>query len=237
MNGNAMKTTVGLRVRTGVFAVVFRLSKLLILQIGVICAGVPAIAGETPSPPVGCAAPEYHQFDFWIGAWTIKQKILQADGGWFEADATTKVSPILDGCALMEEWQGEVLFFWEGMKKTEAMTGFSLRAFDPLTKRWVLSWMDSRHHRLAEFEGVFRDGRGEFFRKQPGKDGQETTTRITFSNITPLSVHWDLAVKSARASDWKTLWIMEMSRPSATAKTGVPNSADLYSLGDTSPRS
>jgi Protein of unknown function (DUF1579) len=159
-----------------------------------------------------CLAPEHHQFDFWIGDWAIKQKILKADGSWFEADATTKVAPILGGCALVEHWKGDVLFFWEGMEKAEPLQGFSVRAYDPKTKQWVLSWMDSRHPRFGEFVGGFTDGRGEFFRKSPAKDGKQTTTRITFSDITPTSLHWDLAVSSDDGKTWRTLWIMEMTR-------------------------
>lgn len=162
-----------------------------------------------------CSAPEHREFDFWIGDWTIKQKILKADGSWFEADATTKISPILGGCALMEEWKGKVLFFWEGMEEPAPLQGFSARAFDPKTKQWVISWMDTRNPRFGEFVGNFKEGRGEFFRKSPAANGKQSTTRVTFSDITPRSVHWDLAVSSDDGKTWRMLWIMEMTRPIA----------------------
>ncbi len=165
-----------------------------------------------------CRAPDYHQFDFWIGDWTIKQKIRRADGGWFEADATTTVSPILGGCALVEHWKGDVLFFWEGMKEAEPLQGFSVRAYDPKTKQWILSWMDSRRPRFGEFVGGFSDGRGEFFKKSSTPDGKQTTTRITFSDITQSAVHWDLAVSSDAGKSWQILWVMEMTRAEAVPK-------------------
>jgi hypothetical protein len=56
--------------------------------------------------------------------------------------------------------------------------------------------MDTLHLRFSEFEGTFRDGRGEFFRKRPNEQKKETIARITFSDITPASVHWDLAVST-----------------------------------------
>jgi hypothetical protein len=164
-----------------------------------------------------CSGPEYHQFDFWIGQWDIKQKILKADATWFEADAHTNVSPILGGCALMEEWQGDVLFFWEGMEQPEPLKGFSVRAFDRKTNQWTISWMDTRHLRFSEFEGNFHDGRGEFFRKRLNEEKKETVTRITFSEIKPASVRWDLAVSSDDGQNWKTLWIMQMTRPNKPA--------------------
>lgn len=170
-----------------------------------------------------CSDPEYHQFDFWIGQWDIQQKILKADGTWFETDASTHVSPILGGCALMEEWQGNVFFFWEGMEKPAPLKGFSVRAFDRKTKQWTISWMDTRHLRFSEFAGNFRDGRGEFFRKRSDGKGKETVTRVTFSDITPTSVRWDLSVSTDDGQSWKTLWIMQMTRPDkqANKRTGA----------------
>jgi hypothetical protein len=182
----------------------------LFLSIGV-CATLGAIMPSATSS-AECSNPEYHQFDFWIGQWDIKQKILKADGTWFEADARTNVSPILDGCALIEEWQGDVLFFWEGMEKPEPLKGFSVRAFDQKTNHWTISWMDTGHLRFTEFEGTFHDGRGEFFRKGPNENGKKTITRVTFSDITSASVHWDLAVSTDDGQSWKTLWIMQMTR-------------------------
>ena len=194
------------------------MTAVLMLHLCVFGAGAPKAISDAPTS-AACSGPEYHQFDFWIGQWSIKQKILQANGDWFEAPASTSVSPILGGCGLMEQWKGDVLFFWEGMEKPEPLDGFSVRAFDPVSHQWVISWMDSRHLRFTEFKGVFKDGRGEFFRKQAAKDGKgTTTTRIVFSGITPTSVRWELAVKSDAAADWKTLWIMEMVRRNAEAK-------------------
>ncbi len=189
----------------------FRLGAILLL-VGSIRAGVPIAASDALPSFSGCTGPEYHQFDFWIGEWKIKQKILQENGDWFEADATTKVSPILGGCALMEEWQGNVLFFWEGMNEPELIKGFSVRAYDPRRQQWVISWMDSRHLRFTEFTGAFKEKRGEFFRKQSAESGKETTTRITFAEIAPDAVRWELAVRSNDSENWKILWIMDMTR-------------------------
>lgn len=181
------------------------------------CAVLNMIA-VSASSSAECSDLGYHQFDFWIGQWDIKQEILKADGTWFKADASTKVSPILGGCALMEEWQGDVFFFWEGMEKPEPLKGFSVRAFDQKTNQWTISWMDTRHLRFTEFAGRFRDGRGEFFRKRPNENGKETITRVTFSDITPASVRWDLAISPDDGQSWKTLWIMQMTRRDKQAK-------------------
>ncbi len=192
------------------------MSPRLFLSIGTCIALGATLASATTSPE--CSGQEYHQFDFWIGQWDIKQKILKADGKWFEANASTNVSPVLGDCALMEEWQGDVFFFWEGMEKPEPLKGFSVRAYDSKTKQWTISWMDTRHLRFTEFVGSFHDGRGEFFRKRPNGKGNETITRVTFSEITPASVLWELAISTDAGQTWKPLWIMQMTRRERRAK-------------------
>ena len=185
--------------------------KGLIVVLVVLLAGVTVVTGKNGDGPV-CAAKEHRQFDFWLGDWKIRQKLLKADGTWFEADAQTSVRSALDGCALVEHWSGDVLFFWEGMKSPESMKGLSVRAYDPKSKSWTINWMDTRALRFGEHVGVFSNGKGEFFRTVRNPDGKETTTRITFSNITKSSVHWDLAVASPDRESWQTVWIMEMDR-------------------------
>lgn len=159
-----------------------------------------------------CKEKEHQQFDFWLGEWSIKQKILKADGKWFQADAETVVNLALDGCAVVENWSGEVLFFWEGMKAPEAIKGLSVRSYDTRTNKWTIHWMDTRNLQFSTFEGEFTGDKGEFFRSVKTADGKEIITRIKFSDITRSSVYWDLAVSSDRKSSWKTLWVMEMTR-------------------------
>jgi hypothetical protein len=163
-------------------------------------------------PSVACASPEARQFDFWIGEWNINQKILQADGRWLKLGATTKVSPALDGCALIEHWEGQVLFFWEGMKEVQQLRGLSVRSFDPKTGKWSIYWMDTRNPRFGVFEGGFIDGKGEFVRTGTTSDGRPLLSRITFSGISTNAVEWDLAVSSNMGKAWQTLWQMEMRR-------------------------
>jgi hypothetical protein len=159
-----------------------------------------------------CESAEAKQFDFWLGNWNIKQKILKADGSWFESKAKTRVTKILDGCAVQENWEGEVQFFWEGMQKPEKIKALSVRSFDVKTEIWKINWMDTRNPQFSTFEGNFANGKGEFFRKVVGENGKETIIRITFSDIKSNSVRWDLAVSSDNGKTFITLWIMEMSK-------------------------
>lgn len=153
-----------------------------------------------------------HAFDLWIGDWRIQQKILRQDGTWLELPAKTSVSSALDGRALIEHWQGDIQFFWEGMQSVEPMEGLSVRSYDPGTGEWSIYWMDSRTPRFdSPYMGVFTDGRGEFFREWETPQGKHIG-RITFSDITTDSVHWELAVSSDEGHTWRAIWIMNMGR-------------------------
>ncbi len=159
------------------------------------------------------------QFDFWIGTWKIEQKILRKDGSWLRLHATTSVSPAIDSNALVEHWEGDVEFFWEGMNKPEHMSGLSVRAYDKRTDKWYIHWMDSRNPRFgAPYVGAFGDGKGEFYREWESARGKQRG-RITFSDITDASVHWDLAVSADEGRTWKTLWIMEMKRTNEESRS------------------
>ena len=160
-----------------------------------------------------CTSKEHQEFDFWLGNWNIKQKILKADSSWFESKAKTKVAKILNGCAVQENWEGEVQFFWEGMTKPEKIKALSVRSFGEKTKKWMINWMDTRNPQFSGFEGNFADGKSEFFRKVAGENGGKgTILRITFSDIKENSVRWDLAVSTDDGKKFTTLWIMEMTK-------------------------
>ena len=155
-----------------------------------------------------------HAFDFWIGDWVIQQRILRQDGTWLRSEAKTAVSPVLNGSALIEHWEGTVEFFWEGMKAPEKMKGLSVRAYDPQADKWYIHWMDSRTPRFGEpYVGNFDQDQGQFYKEWQTPQGKRLG-RITFSNITLNSVVWDLAISSDEGQTWTSLWIMEMSRSS-----------------------
>lgn len=161
---------------------------------------------------VRCGEPPARAFDFWVGDWNIRQQMLREDGTYLELPAKTSVSVALDGCALVEYWEGEVQFFWEGMEKPEMMKAISVRAYEPRTKKWHLHWMDTRSRYFdTPYVGDFADSRGEFYREWTTPEGTRVG-RITFSNISRDSVSWSLAVSSDGRQSWTPMWMMEMRR-------------------------
>jgi len=64
-----------------------------------------------------CASPEHRQFDFWQGEWEVREA--------GRAAGTNRITRVLGGCALREEWTGA------GGGK-----GTSLNVYDEAQRRW-----------------------------------------------------------------------------------------------------
>ena len=94
----------------------------------------PSAAATTNS----CAAPEYRSFDFWVGDWDA-----------FDVDnpskkvAHNRVDRILDGCALLEDYQS-----------VEGEHGQSFTIYDASRKVWHQTWVTNRGQLLI-IEGTF----------------------------------------------------------------------------------
>lgn len=72
-----------------------------------------------------CDAPEFRQFDFWIGEWDVYLNDTVYAG-------ESKVSLILDSCVIFEEWSSKNL------------RGKSLNSYSPSRKQWMQTWVDSQ---------------------------------------------------------------------------------------------
>jgi len=79
---------------------------------------------DADAAPKPCASPEHRQFDFWIGEW----EVTRPDG---KVAGRNRITPILGGCALREEWAG-----------AGGNQGTSLNAWDPEARRWRQTWVD-----------------------------------------------------------------------------------------------
>ena len=174
----------------------------------------PSVAGE--DRPVGVGPewedPLFRQFDFWMGEWEVNLRIRQEDGSWKESkESVAKIYRILDGKAILE--------LWDEKKEGDAIRGYSLRYFDPEKKKWMLylNWPGKNRSQTGSLEGVFRHGRGEFFKTFKNQQGEETLSRYSFADITPTSLRWDDAFSKDGGLTWSNNWIMEFSRASSKA--------------------
>ena len=127
-------------------------------------ASTPPPLGATPAPPPACEAPEFHQFDFWIGRWDV----IETRTG--KAAGRSLVETMYQGCALRENWS------------EAGFTGGSLNHYVPGEKRWRQTWTDSAGA-WREFTGGLRDGRMVLVARQHSRRpfGPVTLVRMTFS--------------------------------------------------------
>lgn len=81
-----------------------------------------ASAGADEISPA-CSSAEHRQFDFWLGAWEVRNAAGEVVG-------RNEISRISRGCALLENWRG-----------AGSSEGMSINAFDVDRGRWTQRWV------------------------------------------------------------------------------------------------
>jgi hypothetical protein len=157
------------------------------------------------SPYATC---DYTEFDFWLGEWNIQQEILEKNGNYLKLHANNTVEKIVGDCAILEKWNGDVQFFWEGMNEPEKLSAMSIRTFNEVDSTWSIYWIDSRSKKLSKpYIGKFNKQRGEFIRAD-----ETSLSKIIFYDITPDSVKWELQVFNRMNNAWTVVWKMKFIR-------------------------
>ncbi len=149
-------------------------------------AAKPSSPAQRPEP---CAAPEYRQFDFWLGEWVVHNPAGKQVG-------TSRIEGILSGCALAEHWTGA------GVSR-----GTSLNFYDAQHQRWHQTWIDNQGAPL-ELDGHLAAGKmvleGESpSRRQPGK---MILNRITGSKLDRDRVQQVWEVSPDGGKTWKIIF-------------------------------
>lgn len=108
--------------------------------------------GSLPAA-AACSAPEYRQFDFWIGDWQVTSNE--------QAAGSNSIHPVHNGCALQENWQGA----GEG-----GVSGTSFNIYDQATDQWHQTWIDDSGT-LLQLDGGLQDGVMVLKGKRPARDG------------------------------------------------------------------
>ena len=107
--------------------------------------GSPAVRAQSPSPSPflsPCLAPEYRQFDFWVGDWDVLDPAGNVVG-------TNKITREYDGCVVQEHWEA---------RGPQKQIGSSFNTYNPGTRQWHQTWVDSTGGFLL-LDGAFADGR------------------------------------------------------------------------------
>ena len=146
-----------------------------------------ARAQSQANAPPPCSAPEHRQFDFWIGEWDVTTPTGQAAG-------KNRITRILNGCVLLEEWTG-----------TSGSTGKSFNLYDARRKRWQQTWVDGSGGILELHGRLTDDGAMVLMGEQPARNGSGTVlNRITWTprSATEVRQHWESS--SDDGATWTT---------------------------------
>lgn len=141
---------------------------------------------QTPRARVCMDTPEYRQFDFWVGDWDVFNPSGRRVGA-------NRVVLLQDGCIVEENWTS-----------ARGGTGQSFNFYNPVTKRWHQSYMDSGGDNWM-MDGEYRDGvlRFESFIYSPGSKVQ---VRMSFTNLGPDKVRQTADTSADGGKTWTPVW-------------------------------
>ncbi len=154
-----------------------------------------AFAQAPPQP--GCDSAESRQFDFWIGEWELSYKTPDGKAG----TSRNRISPILDGCAILEEFSGA-----PGTK----LDGRSVSTFDRNARAWKQTWVDNTGSYL-DFTGGLSEGRMVLAREAE-RQGRRFRQRMVWQDIRPDALKWLWQRSDDGGSTWSTQWEIDYKR-------------------------
>jgi hypothetical protein len=129
------------------------------------------------------AAPEFRQFDFWIGEWIVKDPKGNTAG-------TSSIQLILGSCVIFESWTGT------------GSIGKSFNIYDVNDKKWHQTWTDDRGT-FTHYIGSFTDGKMVLVADQPA-NGKPGLARMTFSKLADGNVRQHGESSSDGGTTWTT---------------------------------
>jgi hypothetical protein len=157
---------------------------------------VAALAAAQAYTLYGCDSAEAKQFDFWLGEWELS---YVEDGK--PAKSRNRVSRLLDGCAIHEEFSGA-----PGTK----LEGRSYSSFDRGSKQWKQAWVDNSGAYL-DFTGGLVDGRMILVRTVE-RDGRRLRQRMVWQDITGEHLKWLWQRSDDDGATWSTQWEIDYRR-------------------------
>lgn len=131
-------------------------------------------------------APEYRQFDFWIGEWEVQSN------GSGQTAGKSSVQLILGECIIFENWTG-----------ISGVNGKSFNLYNAVTKQWQQKWVDDRGT-ITDYAGGWKEDRMEFLANQLQSDGKTQLLRMTFFKLDPDRVRQFGELSTDEGKTWST---------------------------------
>lgn len=179
--------------KTGVSIVV------VLLMTGIVAAWAQA---EDQKP---CSSPEARQFDFWVGEWDLASRMKTGLGedDWAEGKASNSIKAVLNGCVIVESFNGHPAVELQGM---------SVSSWNPQLGLWQQTWVDNQGGYL-DFVGGFED-RKMILSREAEREGKTILQRMVFENIAEDSLDWNWERSEDGGTTWTLLWHLHYTRKS-----------------------
>jgi hypothetical protein len=151
------------------------------------------------APPKPCSAPEFRQFDFWVGDWDLT---WPGQNGQPEQHGSNHVVSEFGGCVIHENFSD---------RAEPPFQGASVSTFTPKLQKWQQTWVDSQGSYL-DFTGEFKDGGMILSREAVGPAGKKFLQRMVFKNIKQGSFDWSWESSADGGATWKVMWPIHYQR-------------------------
>ena len=152
----------------------------MIHAIVVLAAALQAAQPAAPPPkPFDCSAPQYRQFDFWVGEWDVVPAGPPAAGTAAAGSkpASNVITRAQGGCVIVENWDDR-----------QGGTGQSFNIYDRVTQKWHQTWV-ANNGSLHQYWGELKDGKMVFVGEVPlppaARFQGRRTVRLTFIPLGP----------------------------------------------------
>lgn len=161
---------------------------------------------------------DMHDFDYFVGGWTVKQRRLKTRGvgssDWDEFPGTLCMTLYLGGLATVDE------LYMPSRKSA----GLTVRSFDVHTRQWSIYWISSNSAggTLDPVVGGFQGNHGEFYATDED-DHRPVKVRFLWDKLDRDHARWQQAFSYDNRT-WETNWTADFSRAdaSATCQNGKP---------------
>ena len=157
---------------------------LIVCGVGILVASFSSLPQAQQNP---CDSEEFRQFDFWIGQWEVRDKAGKIVG-------SNHIYPILDGCALSENWIGAT-----------GNPGVSYNFYDAAANKWHQTWISNGGP--LYLEGGLLDGKMVLSGYRPGKGDGADLHRITWTPLVDGRVRQHWQVSHDEGKSWHDVFV------------------------------
>jgi hypothetical protein len=138
-------------------------------------------------PPPACLAPEFKQFDFWLGKWKVTNLQGQQVG-------TSEISRVSEGCAIREQWTSAT-----------GKGGMSINYYDATETKWHQDWVGG-DGTILHLRGGLKDGAMVLSGEGRGIKGT-VINRITWTPLPGGKVKQEWASSANTGASWQTSFV------------------------------